>query len=339
MKKIIIFSAVIFGFVLLSSCKDHSDANFSLTSDTSHTTIVSHSNETSVNSMGSVTVESKNNHSSGNNTKQSVNSGKNSSFTGKTSLKTDKGTSQSSSSHTINSESSGKSSEVSNNRDQTYTVTFTVNGAVVLSDKLYAGDPIVLPQAPADRVYTWDREVPASMPAQNLSITAASIGGNAGYGLTWAYNFNGKITISGQGGMPDYSMNSQPWIEYRDEITEAAITSSVTTIGDYAFFRCPHIGSVVIPDSVQSIGNSAFLGCDNLQNVVIGKNVSRIGTNAFTTSFLASITFVEPRKWYATIKLSANTSQTAPVIFTTDPYANARLMIPYNNRSWSTNYY
>ena len=48
-------------------------------------------------------------------------------------------------------------------------------------------------------------------------------------------------------------------------ITELEIPDSVTSIGDYVFYNCSNLASVVIGDSVSSISSSAFNGCSNLQ--------------------------------------------------------------------------
>ncbi|MBQ5802307.1 MAG: leucine-rich repeat domain-containing protein, partial [Clostridia bacterium] len=64
----------------------------------------------------------------------------------------------------------------------------------------------------------------------------------------------------------------------------------VTSIGEYAFYKCTKLTSVVIPDSVTSIGNFAFSNCTNLTSVTIGNSVTSIGEYAFSNC--ASLTSV-----------------------------------------------
>ena len=56
---------------------------------------------------------------------------------------------------------------------------------------------------------------------------------------------------------------------------------SVTRIGDYAFYGCTDLESVVIPGSVTNIGNYAFYGCESLDNVTLPDSVQNIGEWAF----------------------------------------------------------
>lgn len=47
------------------------------------------------------------------------------------------------------------------------------------------------------------------------------------------------------------------------------IPNSVTSIGNYAFYKCSSLTSVTIPNSVTSIGEGAFEGCSSLTSVYI----------------------------------------------------------------------
>lgn len=56
---------------------------------------------------------------------------------------------------------------------------------------------------------------------------------------------------------------------------------SVTSIGNYSFFKCNHLTSIAIPNSMIFIGNFAFLGCSGLTSVTIPNSLTSIGLNAF----------------------------------------------------------
>jgi hypothetical protein len=57
--------------------------------------------------------------------------------------------------------------------------------------------------------------------------------------------------------------------------------TSVTSIGNYAFFGCSSLTSITISDSVTTIGSAAFLGCSSLTKVVIGNYAKSIEEEAF----------------------------------------------------------
>ncbi len=74
-------------------------------------------------------------------------------------------------------------------------------------------------------------------------------------------------------------------------ITSVIIPSSVTDIGDKAFFYCLMLESVKISDGVKSIGQFAFHYCDSLKSVKIPDSVTSLGSYAFQwCSELTSVT-------------------------------------------------
>ena len=72
---------------------------------------------------------------------------------------------------------------------------------------------------------------------------------------------------------------------------EVTIPNSVTNIGEYAFYGCTGLTSLIITNSVKSIGNYAFGSCRGLTSVTIGNSVTSIGNSVFSNcSKLTSVT-------------------------------------------------
>ena len=72
-------------------------------------------------------------------------------------------------------------------------------------------------------------------------------------------------------------------ISFRNQNIESyVIPSSVTSIGDRAFYGCSSLSEIVIPSSVTSIGDRAFYGCSSLSEIVIPSSVTSIGDSAFS---------------------------------------------------------
>ena len=72
------------------------------------------------------------------------------------------------------------------------------------------------------------------------------------------------------------------------EFTE---TSSLITIGGYAFNECTNLASVIIPASVVTISENAFYGCTSLASVTFGTNsqLDTIGNAVFKGAIFTSI--------------------------------------------------
>ena len=86
-----------------------------------------------------------------------------------------------------------------------------------------------------------------------------------------SYVISSSVTSIGDGAFYDcYSLS------------EIVIPSSVISIGTWAFYGCESLKSLIIPDSVTSIGGSAFSGCRSLSEIVIPSSVTSIGDGAFS---------------------------------------------------------
>ena len=81
--------------------------------------------------------------------------------------------------------------------------------------------------------------------------------------------------------MYDFSLSSNAWSDYSDNIKTVIVNYGVTHIGDYAFNACTNLCSVTLPESVTSIGHNAFYRCDSLTSIILPESVSSIGEAAF----------------------------------------------------------
>ena len=66
------------------------------------------------------------------------------------------------------------------------------------------------------------------------------------------------------------------------KIKEITIPNTITSIGDYAFYRCSSLTSITIPNSVNSIGKNAFQSCSSLTSVTIPNSITEIKEHTFS---------------------------------------------------------
>ena len=99
--------------------------------------------------------------------------------------------------------------------------------------------------------------------------------------LQWCLK-NGTLTISGNGVMPNYGYPIySPWDSHKASITTIIMETGVTSIGNYAFYNCQQLISVIIPNTTTSIGNSGFHSCKSLISVTLPNSVISIGSVVF----------------------------------------------------------
>ena len=109
------------------------------------------------------------------------------------------------------------------------------------------------------------------------------VSGSCGADLTWSYESDNTLTISGTGKMYDYisSPGDAPWYSIRSYIKSVYIEGSVESIGYNAFNGYNSLTSVIIEDGVSSINAYSFANCSNLSKVVIPASVMKMSTVSF----------------------------------------------------------
>lgn len=80
----------------------------------------------------------------------------------------------------------------------------------------------------------------------------------------------------------DFVIEDGVLVEYKGSGGAVTIPSSVTSIGNAAFWNCNSLTSVTIPNSVTSIEYAAFFACNGLTGVTIPSSVTAIGYRAFS---------------------------------------------------------
>ena len=95
------------------------------------------------------------------------------------------------------------------------------------------------------------------------------------------------------------------------KLTAIQIPSSVTSIGYSAFEDCSGLTAVEIPNSVTSIGESAFRGCSSLTSVEIPSSVTSIGESAFARC--TNLSQLVIGNGQETLTIQSNTFSSCPI--------------------------
>ena len=133
-------------------------------------------------------------------------------------------------------------------------------------------------------------------------------------GLTWEIFSDGRLIISGQGAMMDYSQNARaPWYnKFSGMIKTVEIQEGVTRIGAYVFQNHKAISSVSLPDTLTEIGASAFAICKNLTEIEIPASVEYIASYAFYSCSAMTDIYIFGSD--TEVQMAANTLPTTTVI-------------------------
>ena len=117
----------------------------------------------------------------------------------------------------------------------------------------------------------------------SASISAEIINGTSG-DLTFNLNTEtGVMNFDGNGAMADYESSfEQPWRDYQNYITSVRFWDNPTTIGKNAFSNCINLTACNFPSSLTRIGDEAFYECKNLAvSVSLNTGLTSIGEKAF----------------------------------------------------------
>ena len=142
----------------------------------------------------------------------------------------------------------------------------------------------------------------------SVSASAAEVvdSGTCGTNLTWVFDSEGTLTVSGNGDMA-VSNYEWPWYSFRNEISTLVIQEGVTSVGGGAFqgcfcltkvelsksvnkieelaFSACEMPSITLPESIESIGDEAFYYCWHLTDIDIPSNLTNISDSAFRMCF------------------------------------------------------
>lgn len=107
--------------------------------------------------------------------------------------------------------------------------------------------------------------------------------GFCGDRATWGLDFNGTLTIKGNGDMNAYAIGSHAdFRQYSSKIKKVIVQKNILSVGAYAFQGMTALSSAKLEDSVIRIGTSAFSGCTALTAVTLSSILSSIGSYAFS---------------------------------------------------------
>lgn len=130
----------------------------------------------------------------------------------------------------------------------------------------------------------------------------STVSDSCGANLIWELDCDGLLTFRGSGAMYNYTSSTNPWLPYGRSIRDISFDGEITTITSYAFEYMNLKDSLFIPSSVTEIGDRAFYNnkdltyvsipnanigeyafnyLRSLQSAVIGNGVYTIGRNAF----------------------------------------------------------
>lgn len=117
--------------------------------------------------------------------------------------------------------------------------------------------------------------------SSTLSIFASDTGVDGIYYIFNSYSRTATVTFRGAHSMSydeEYSGN----IVIPDSVTYNGICYCVNQVGEYAFYDCNKLESVILPNTITSIADQAFLFCGALKVITMPIGLTSIGEHVFS---------------------------------------------------------
>lgn len=103
--------------------------------------------------------------------------------------------------------------------------------------------------------------------------------GTCGKNLTWYFDGDDTLTISGSGNMSNYdAVNLPPWYHLRNQIEDVVVKDGVKSVGALAFLDCTEVEEVTLAKTVESVKYRAFYYCGELDITILNPRCDIVDT-------------------------------------------------------------
>ena len=128
-----------------------------------------------------------------------------------------------------------------------------------------------------------------SLKTIHLPASLTQLGNNAFVGCALSFTVDEAHAVYSTIDGVLFNKDKTTLLQYKRGNTEYSVPQGVTSIEEYAFYKCAALTNVEIPNSVTTIGNYAFSDCTGLTSVEIPNSVTFINDAFYGCTGLTSI--------------------------------------------------